>query len=565
MVWVNKVKTLFFKTASSVAIGLAILFAACYVIFSSLVYFPIHSLNYERIVSNEIESLSNFWQSSPRNKTKDSADQLESDRKQMRQIGKGLVDNHFIIGGAAFEKNGEVFAVFGSKPSLTLDIAKADQVGRLLYNQDRWLDLHLMADFNAYGKDVIVTMDHKHLMDQAKKASTQSMMLVFSYFGMTTLLYYGITLFYLIGPLKKLSQDSYNSFDLVDLQENRYDEIAKIARIIELSKASLAHFDNDNLASFFRLNELQSFPCFSYNSDCKLVHMNRAAMEMFGVKTLEEAQTLSKDILVIASHADGKKYRTNAQNYLANGNRLTECEIDIGGNLVGGLVDGVALTNPTGDVIRYVLTVVTLDTVATRLSVLTEKNTRLLKEISTFDTRQMEMKQLLEACLCLLSPGQPADEESPTFEHSLMPDRIVNEWYEEAKKAKLVSGRLEHNTLTLLRGDKDYIRDVFRQALLLVYARTRVDRPTLAIGASLEGGKAVFNLYDISSQRAGGGAERKKNVDWNLPYAALMKALMRAGGTFQTLSGDNEASSVRFSMPASYQQEMHVTLAVAHA
>jgi hypothetical protein len=563
MQWIKALPFTSILIPRSMTKGLGFVYAILFAGFSSLSIFPVYQLNYDRVVQAEINKITFFWFHTIFEKAPDSANQQEYDRLFLKNQGKDFVRRKIIKGGAIFDKHGEAQAIFGNKPSLSVDEARADNIERFLHHDQAYLDVHIASQATNLPYDMIVTFDNKNFIEKAKHETQRSMLIIFGFFGIVALFMYASVYFYIVLPLRKIITRKY--IVAASSKQWRHDEIALLAERLMSSTMALTHLNNDNLTLFMRQNEIQSLPCLGYDKNGYLTYLNRAAMQFFTISSLEEAQQLPRDFMLVPSSMDGKKYRQNVLGLLAQGNRLCECEISHQGQTIGCLIDGVVLNDSQSSPCYYSLTIVTLDTVASRLRILTDKNTALLKDISLFDVKQMELKQLLESCLCLLSGAKPSEKGDEDFEDAILPDRIINEWYEDARKAKLVSGRLEHSLLPVLKGSRDNVRDIFRQGLLLVYARTSIDRPTLAIDTSIEGNMAIFKVHDISDHRAGGGAGRVKNVDWNLPYAALLKALQRNQGRLIQLGPEKETAFVRFALPASQTQDIEIDLIKARA
>jgi len=141
----------------------------------------------------------------------------------------------------------------------------------------------------------------------------------------------------------------------------------------------------------------------------------------------------------------------------------------------------------------------------------------------------------MESCLCLIESDGEA---TGGHDLNIAPDQIVRDWYKEALEDDLVTGKLQFDYFPELAGDRRAVRNALRQALFLTCVQSEAARPVLKIETIKKAqGQTQFKFVDVTKSQPGGknAPVRKSTVDATLPKAALVKALERAGGSFDAL------------------------------
>jgi hypothetical protein len=195
----------------------------------------------------------------------------------------------------------------------------------------------------------------------------------------------------------------------------------------------------------------------------------------------------------------------------------------------------VTIRKKNGAILRQVVTMIDLSKQASYMEYLEAEIARLQTDIAASKRRGIEMRGLFESCLVLLSSidlktPELAEivEETPV----VRTERLVNTWYAEASKASLVTGRLEHGVLPPVKGEPADVEAVIRQAMLIVYSRSKVETPVITVDSRpLQHG--LVELIVSEKPARGDAAPRTGNhaaAGIQIAMAGLMHSLAKSGG-----------------------------------
>jgi len=112
----------------------------------------------------------------------------------------------------------------------------------------------------------------------------------------------------------------------------------------------------------------------------------------------------------------------------------------------------------------------------------------------------------------------------------------------------------------MMIGNEDAITGVFRQALLLIYARSQCTQPQLGIEAvNGDDGEVLYRVYDATSLKDMAdnlfASNHISHVNWSLPFAAMRASIKRCNGKiFELGETPDERHFIKFSMPTQINQ-----------
>ncbi|MEM6616901.1 MAG: hypothetical protein AAF619_10250 [Pseudomonadota bacterium] len=186
-----------------------------------------------------------------------------------------------------------------------------------------------------------------------------------------------------------------------------------------------------------------------------------------------------------------------------------------------------------------------LEAVEKEASALRSKLARSEGERKRLNGRVVELKHMLESCLTLIDAGtDPKAANEP-----VMPEKILDDWYDHAQKAGLVDGKLRHDLLPPVEGPKRAIEAVFRLGLLYVYASCKRSKPFLEVVAADTNGSLEFQILEVTADAARSKIQ-ENGADPAIAMAGFRVALSKANGVFIDANGPNRAPLLKFTLPA---------------
>ena len=475
---------------------------------------------------------------------------LTSDDK--RRIGQRMVNDGLILGGTVYDAAGERLTAFGQRPELELSLARLSGVRLQESTDGSAFDVHLSPDETGLAHDLVIRIPSGPVVaatrDQVQRFGLSLLLIA----GLTAFLFVFATHAILIRPLRRIN-DALG--DVARHPERaaarrltmvRRDELGEMATSADMLFASLSSVYHDELGSMKGALDAFGFALLQFDAEDRLAMANGPALRLFAVDDVAGfANTERNCASIIGARRSEPRPMTDL---FEAGKTPLLIGLHVPSGVVTALVYPAKLdTGEAAPGTRF-LAIVPVDD-------LMRDARKALVEAKRTDTRYraqaaelQEMRRLLESCLCLL---EAPSVDAATAGEPLLPDRILNTWYNDAARDGLVSGKLEHGLLPRIVGHPEMLRNVLRQAMLLVYAQTEAERPFLKVDAKpRDGGTLQFVIQDVSSKRVGGGGKRRKSVDPTLPRAALMQALARVGGSFVSLERKDEGAELVFTVRA---------------
>lgn len=473
--------------------------------------------------------------------------------QQKARLGQRMINDGLILGGVVFDGAGEALVVFGERPLLDLNIARLSGVSVQLSPNSPALDVHLTPEQTGLSHHLVVRLPTDPIEEATLVEVRNFGLSVLFIAGVTSVLFIFSSMLLVIKPLRAINQslrraiENPNAADGFHLHMERRDEIGQISRSLNMLLTSVSVVYQDELASVKKAIEGFGYGILQYDYEDRLVAANPAALAMFQLPDFNALRKMNRNC---AQPLGARRVNPKPLPVVVGESRepmLITIHTESG--MFTALAYGTIVRREDGSISHQFVAIMPMDRIMqdTRRAMTSAKKAESRADL--MNVQVQEMRRLLEACLCLMAPAPKGDQR---IEDAILPDRILNTWYSEALRDNLVSGRLEHGLLPLLEGNPETIRNVLRQSMLLVYAKSTRAKPVLRVDGREEPGlRAVFTISDVSPDK---GEQRSSSVDDVLPFAALQTALNRGGGSLISVSDQGERAKVVFSLKASTQE-----------
>ncbi len=472
--------------------------------------------------------------------------------EEKSRVGERMVRDGLLLGGVVFDSAGEPLAVFGERPVLDLNIARLSGVNAQPSPTTPAIDLHLPPAETQMSNHLIVRLPTGPI-DEATYVQLRNFGLsVLFIAGLTAALFIAASMLMVIRPmraindaLRKAIEDPYSA-DQYRLSSNRGDEIGQISRSLNMLLTSVSVVFQDELASLKHANEEFGFGILQYDNEDRLVAANPAALAMLEHNDLEGLKSMNRNC---AQPLGAKRAVPQPLvDLLGETKDPMLVTLHMGAEEFTAMAFCSTVRRSDGAITSRSVALIAMDDVLSDARQAISGQQKARKELQSALIEKRELRRLLESCLCLLEEPASSEEEQVKF----LPDRVLNDWYQEAQRDDMVSGTLEHGVLHPLMGHPQVVRNVLRQAMLLAYSQTQADKPALKVVSTYDTSNQVeFTITDVSDARGDVGKKRRtKGVDPTLPLAALQSALQSCGGSYKGLRQEDGSIAVRFTLLA---------------
>ncbi|MCB1507793.1 MAG: hypothetical protein KDI98_03230 [Hyphomicrobiaceae bacterium] len=463
-----------------------------------------------------------------------------------------------IIGASVLDASGEQLSTVGDRPFLTLDMVRRGGLQTWESADGAALDLYIDPSETGMANPLVARLAMAPIDAATHDRIVKTALAILAIVLGSSMVSVIALNYWIVKPMRKLQGAIMAAVDNPDVADQfktglkRRDELGSISRSLDLLFTAVSLLHQEELATLHKQNEESLIGVLQYSGDGKLQAANPAALDMLGFETETELRKADQHMVIPKNGSTSRKTFLDIE---VDTDSLVPVELLGRVRQIAAHVQHIPVRRRDGTVARHFITLIELDRMSRELQSLQERVKKADAKLSKVSAREQETRRVLESCLCLLDTGS----EKPRVEPAVMPDRIVNEWYKDAAEANLVSGKLEHGVLPQLEGDPARIREVFRQALLVVYAKTTIERPTMGMEADMPDEKtARFIIRDISKDRIGGGRQVEKSVDWRLPLAALQVALGKCGGQIVDMVPEGAPPRLALTLKASKVQPFDI-------
>lgn len=469
---------------------------------------------------------------------------------QKTRLGERMVRDGLLLGGVVYDGAGEPLAVFGERPVLDMNIARLSGIAVQPSPSSPALDVHLSPQQTGLSHHLIVRLPVGPIEATTVAEVRNFALSVLFIAGFTALLFILASIFLVIKPLRAINDalrhavENPDGADAFKLKMERRDELGQIATSLNMLLTSVSVVYQDELSAIENAIDGFGFGIIQYDHEGRVVAGNPSAIEMFKVADFNALRKMNRNC---AAPLGARKAKPKPILTVLGDTRepiLLTIHTEFG--YFTAMAYCVSIRRKDGSILRQFAAIMPMDDILHQSrKAITDAN-KVTEENRKLSVEAQELRRQFEACLCLL---EQRDHEPSQIEEAILPDRILNAWYNEALRDDLVSGRLEHGLLPGIRGEPDAVRSVLRQAMLLVYSQTSAERPVLKVEAEhLDEKRMNFIISDKSGGRSGGSGTRKKGIDPTLPRAALLAALAHAGGSFGGLEMYQGKPELKFTL-----------------
>lgn len=470
--------------------------------------------------------------------------------RQKNRLGERMVRDGLLLGGVVFDGAGEPLAVFGERPVLDLNIARLSGISVQPSPTSPALDVHLSPQQTGLSHHLIVRLPMAPI-EASTLAEVQNFALsVLFIAGVTALLFILVSLFLVIKPLRAINDslrqavENPDGADAFQLQMERRDELGQIAKSLNMLLTSVSVVYQDELSAIENAIDGFGYGIIQYDFEGRVVAANPSAIALFKVADFNALRKMNRNC---AAPLGARKAEPQPILDVIGDSRepiLLTVHTEFG--YFTAMAYCVSIRRKDGSILRQFAAIMPMDEILNQSRKAVTDANKVLAQNQEMSLAAREMRRQFESCLCLL---ELANHEPSQIEEAVLPDRILNAWYNEALRDDLVGGRLEHGLLPAVRGEPEVVRTVLRQAMLLVYSQTPAERPTLRVEAEhLDEERMNFIISEKSSMLSNGRGRRRKGVDPTLPRAALVAALAHAGGSFGGLELSEGKAELKFTL-----------------
>ncbi|MBL4784405.1 MAG: hypothetical protein JKY49_03155 [Cohaesibacteraceae bacterium] len=529
----------------------------CVFVADLAVFIPLSFQNEEHALLEKRERILDMWRvaSDPTNIL---------DINDVISVGDRLINMKEIHGGVLFTKTGSLVGAFGITPRLTLQMVEK---GTHIIRDNKggtFLDLYLSPRETGLAQLVIVRVNlAKHLAKRDDHLKNLAIS-IFAAGFLAILLATLILKFRYINPVNKLVSSlnkvarSPDEADRFLHKWKRKDELGAMARACDILYRSLALVYQQGLALLRNARRRSALPILTYGADETLMEANQAALDFFGAKNLHEFRKMDQKFIFMPGNEE--KERTNIADISREKNFSEFVSVESTHGTREVYLDAVRVIQAGTDTLNGISATL-FD--HTEFIIKHKKLTREFKELEAerddLKLKETELRYVLESCMTLMAHNFGPKSEEPSTERILV-DRILDEWYLEAVDCGLVAGHLDHGAMPMMIGNEDAITGVFRQALLLIYARSQCTQPQLGIEAvNGDDGDVLYRVYDATSLKDMAdnlfASNHTSHVNWSLPFAAMRASIKRCNGKiFELGETPDERHFIKFSMPTKINQ-----------
>jgi PAS domain-containing protein len=520
------------------AVTIAVIVTELLVLVPSVFYWQ------ESAKQETVERIKKNWQSAIDTRTFPDTQELEA-------IALRFIDLNFIKGATFYNASGEELTTVGERPFLNLSMSRVNNQKTYESQNTEAFDIHIDPTEIGAAQHIIVRLDTAPMKKNINGRLLNMFLAVLAVVLSSATAILIIIYQFIVKPIntihsavKKVS-DNPDLADQAMIKSSARNELGELARALDQLFHALSIVHQEELAALEKASEQTNIGILQYDKEGVLLSANPAARAMLNIGAETDLKSFERNIFLL-NHENNSELM-GIKDLAEHNDFASPCALKVRDGLLSCFISAVTIKNNKDEVMRYVANIVDISGPMMKVASLKGKNDKLQRSLNQQHIKEQELKQLLESCLCLLA-GPNSARKAEDF----LPDRIVNDWYEEAKAAHLVSGQLEYNVLPWLYGDQSHIRNIFRQAMLLIYTRSVKARPTFYVKAEeLPDKKVKFIILDISNKRLGGGAKRSKSIDYKLPLAALQKTLALEQGQLINFKDDLGESMISFTLQSS--------------
>lgn len=457
-------------------------------------------------------------------------------------IGERLMRHSAVRGGIVTNALGDEVAAFGARPQLAFAQAMREGSRSGPAAGGTASDLLLTAQATGLAFPIILRLDTRAAIASAtQQVQSAALAALAISFGASLLASLAFT-FVVVRPIVRLARaataaaDDPTRADMQRLNWTRRDELGDAGRALDLLIMGLSVVYQEDLAATREAVQRSNFANLTYDPTGRLMSANPAALKLFGVETVEDLSNLRQDYLELET--ENGRIQSTPLDVVTQGEFSDVVTVSTPRGDRRCHLDATTVVKKSGAVMRHTLTLSDLTKQLTYADHLKGECTRLQAARSEDRRRIAEMKGLFESCLVILSraigiESAPKPAAIPETAPTVVTERIVTQWFADARRNGLVQGRLEHEVLPPVRGTTETVENVFRQAMLAVHTRASTLKPGLAIDSELRGADIWFQVSEIDpgtlAERVTGTSQPPGQAA-ALSHMALTQALAAAGG-----------------------------------
>ena len=426
---------------------------------------------------------------------------------QVVRMGERLVRVSDVRGGAIYNALGEEIARFGERPTLDSGAVRREGRTQERSGDGRRIDFFLPREATGLANNMVLRVDSSSVNAEVMARAFDKAQGILISAAVAALAVIVILLFAIVRPLLKLRDAAIAATDNPDRAEqfrlkwSRRDELGEAARAFDMLLTAVSVTHQEDLAAGQAATEKSHHAVLTYDHNGRLTAANAATLKLFGVRTLDEFVWGAQEFVRVPGQDGTVDISPGA--LLGRGDVSQTVQVVTATTVRRCQFSGIVILKRDGRVLRYVVTLVDISKQAAYTEALEAEVARAQADASRSKRQLAELRAMFESCLVLLEATSGvatavANAEDAEEDPIALSDRIQNLWHPDAQKAGLVEGRLEHGILPPVRGQTELVEAVFRQALTLVYTRSKQEKVTLRVTANaIDARHATFTVSEI--------------------------------------------------------------------
>ena len=455
------------------------------------------------------------------------------------RIGERMMRDGLLLGGVIYDGTGEPLSAFGERPLLDLNIARLSGVSIQSSPSSPAIDVHFTPEQTGLSHNIIVRLPTAPIEATTIRELREFALNVLFIAGLTALLFILASMLLVIRPLRAINtalrkavQDP-DQADAYKIHLTRRDEIGQIASSLNMLLTSVSVVYQDELSALKRANEDFGFGILHFDHEDRLVDANPMALKLFKQDDFAGLRRMNRNCAQPMGANDTRPIPI--LDLLGESSEPMLLTLHTDTSFFTALTFCATIKRPDGEITHRFVAIVAMDEILDTSRRAISSSLRAKDAIGAANKQVREMRRLMESCLCLIESEGGGE---VVHDPNIVPDQIFRDWYKEAIEDELVTGKLVLDYLPPLAGDLRTVRNALRQAMFLAYAKSELERPVFKVETIKKGqGQTQFKIVDVTTSQPGGknAPQRKTSIDSTLPKAALVKALARAGGSFDAL------------------------------
>ena len=453
------------------------------------------------------------------------------DSETLVDVGENLLFATTIRGGVFVDAIGEDVVTFGQRPKLTWQVATLRGQAWRYDNARRLYEIYLSPETLGIPYGVLLQMNaktvHAALLERIQQALKKGFTVALIAVAITAL----AIGWFAVAPTQRIRRALHNANErpseaddyLVGLATGT--EMDLVGTEVDALLRGLTASYDDERAQRATVFEHTGPAILIYSETGKLTDANREALSLFNAETFEELAAREQKRMI---HIAG--YLRSPQKMFTRGRYSVSGDAVVDGTFIPCLISGDTIRRADGSTRGNFIVLTNVEPLVKDMRLERRNRERIETDLGLARHRMNEYRQLFESCLILLDAKET---QPPETRVTLMPEELVNEWFEESVANKVMKkGDLRHTALPPTVGCPQQMRKIIQNALTVVHKRSAGHDDVVIAVTSVMSGDSDFDIIIRAAEgyEAGPTTMSAEAGDLPLLIAGLGRMLPAAGG-----------------------------------